>query len=156
AETGFNVGNGCHTLDPNTARLGPPDRSIGQPGFEFTGSHPAVCVSWHEAQAYVTWLGRRTGKAYRLPSEAEWEYAARAGTTTSYSFGSDEGQICQYGRFADFASPFAWRGGCRSTMTTYGPIQVGLLQPNPWGLFDMHGNAWEWVSDYWTSDAREI
>lgn len=96
------------------------------------------------------------GKAYRLPSEAEWEYATRAGTTTSYSFGSDATELCHYGRFADLASIFAWGGGCRSATTTHGPIQVGALKPNPWGLFDMHGNVWEWVSDCWTADIQEI
>jgi formylglycine-generating enzyme required for sulfatase activity len=152
--TGFTVGNECDALAPNTASLGPRDRSFGPPGFEFTGSHPAVCINWHEAQAYVTWLGRRTGKAYRLPSEAEWEYAARAGTSTSYSFGSDETQLCDYGRFADLASH--WHDGCRSATTTHGPIQVGTLKPNGWGLFDMHGNVWEWAVDCWAPDAREI
>jgi formylglycine-generating enzyme required for sulfatase activity/DNA-binding SARP family transcriptional activator len=156
AETGLSLGDTCHMLDPNTASLGPTNHSFRRPGFESTGSHPAVCVSWHEAQAYATWLGRRTGKAYRLPSEAEWEYATRAGTTTSYSFGSDATELCHYGRFADLASTFAWRGGCRSATTTHGPIQVGALKPNPWGLFDMHGNVWEWVSDCWTADIQEI
>ena len=154
--TGLSVGNKCDALDPNTASLGLRDHSFGQPGFEFTGSHPAVCLSWYEAQAYVTWLGRRTGKAYRLPSEAEWEYAARAGTTTSYSFGSDETQLCHYGRFANLASRFRWHDGCRSATTTHGPIPVGTLKPNPWGLFDVHGNVWEWVADCWTPEAREI
>jgi formylglycine-generating enzyme required for sulfatase activity len=155
-ETGASVGNACHTRDPDTARLGPPDVSFGHPGYAFTGSHPAVCVSWHEAQAYVTWLGRRTSKPYRLPSEAEWEYAARAGTTTRYSFGNDETELCHYARFADLASSFAWAGGCRSATNTRGPLQVGALKPNAWGLFDMHGNGWEWVADCWTADAREL
>ncbi len=156
AETGVSVGNACHMLDPKTASLGAADRSFSEPGFKFTGSHPAVCISWHEAQAYVTWLARKTGKAYRLPSEAEWEYAARAGTTTSYSFGTDVTQLCQYGRFADLASTFPWRGACRSAATADGSLQVGALKPNAWGLFDMHGNAWEWVADCWTADTSEI
>ena len=139
-----------------TARWGRAEGSFRQPGFDVAGSHPVVCVSWHEAQAYAAWLGRRTGKPYRLPSEAEWEYAARAGTTTSYSFGSDEGQLCDYARFADLGSQFPWRGGCRSDKAAYGPMQVGTLKPNAWGLFDMHGNAWEWVADCWTADAREL
>jgi formylglycine-generating enzyme required for sulfatase activity len=156
AETGVAVGNACQKIDAMTARWGRTEASFRQPGFDVAGSHPVVCVSWHEAQAYAAWLGRRTGKPYRLPSEAEWEYAARAGTTTSYSFGSDEGQLCDYARFADLGSPFPWRGGCRSDKAAYGPMQVGTLKPNAWGLFDMHGNAWEWVADCWTPDAREL
>jgi formylglycine-generating enzyme required for sulfatase activity len=156
AETGVGVGGACHALDPHTGRLAPPDRSFHQPGFEFTGSHPAVCVSWHEAQAYVAWLGRRTGRAYRLPSEAEWEYTARGGTTTRYSFGDEETELCHYARFPDLASSFASRGACRGPTTTHGPLPVGALKPNPWGLFDMHGNVWEWVADCWTPDALEM
>jgi formylglycine-generating enzyme required for sulfatase activity len=95
-----------------------------------------------EAQAYVAWLRRRTGKPYRFPTEAEWEYAARAGTRTAYSFGNDENALCAYAR--------------RSDTVTYGPLPVGSLKPNPWGLFDMHGNAWEWVEDCWTPNPLEI
>jgi formylglycine-generating enzyme required for sulfatase activity/DNA-binding winged helix-turn-helix (wHTH) protein len=152
AETGMTVGSTCHKVDTNTARWSVTESSFRQPGFNITGSHPAVCVSWHEAQAYAAWLGRRTGKPYRLPSEAEWEYAARAGTTTRYSFGSDESELCRHARFADLGSRFRWRGACRSGETTFGPSHVGRLKPNPWGLFDMHGNAWEWVADCWAAD----
>src|SRR5262245_16608449 len=155
AETGIAVSGGCSRFDPERSRFLLTEGSFLQPGFEQTGSHPAVCISWHEAQAYAAWLGRRTGKPYRLPSEAEWEYAARAGTTTSYSFGGDESQLCDYGRFADLGSQFPWRGGCRSD-AKHGTIQVGMLKPNPWGFFDMHGNAWEWAADCWTSDPLQI
>jgi formylglycine-generating enzyme required for sulfatase activity len=113
-------------------------------------------VSWHEAQAYAAWLGRRTGKPYRLPTEAEWEYAARAGTTTSYSFGANETLACAYARFADLNSKFGWRDTCRSGIVEHGTLPVGTRLANPWGLFDMHGNAGEWVQDCWTLDAREL
>jgi formylglycine-generating enzyme required for sulfatase activity len=155
SDTGLAVGNTCRRFDAETLRWGPVDASFRQPGFDVEASHPVVCVSWHEAQAYAAWLGRRTGKPYRLPSESEWEYAARAGTTTSYSFGNDESELCQYARFADLGSRLAWRGGCRSGSAAYGPFPVGKLKPNPWGLFDMHGNAWEWVADCWTANWRE-
>jgi formylglycine-generating enzyme required for sulfatase activity len=156
AATGANVASACHKFDAKIARFAPAEGSFRQPGFDITGSHPVVCVSWHEAQAYAAWLGRRTGKPYRLPSEAEWEYAARAGTTTSYSFGNDEGRLCDHARFADLGSQFPWRGGCRSEQTSHGPVHVGALKPNAWGLFDMHGNAWEWAADCWTADPSEI
>ena len=159
AETGMTVGSFCKVIvafDRNPAVFGPPEASFRQPGFDVKGSQPVVCVSWHDAQAYVAWLRRRTGKPYRLPTEAEWEYAARAGTRTSYSFGNDETALCAYARFADLDSKFGWHDGCRSDIVTYGPLPVGSLKPNPWGLFDMHGNAWEWVEDCWTPNAREI
>jgi len=130
--------------------------SFRRPGFDVTGAHPAGCVSWYDAQAYVAWLRRRTGKPYRLPTEVEWEYAARAGTATTFSFGNDERLLCDYARFADLASNYPWRDGCSSGMTTDGPIPVGKLKPNAWGIFDMLGNVAEWVEDCWTPNWTEI
>jgi formylglycine-generating enzyme required for sulfatase activity len=159
ADTGMTAGNSCReiaTFDRSPVAWGPPEASFRKPGFDVTGSQPVVCISWHEAQAYVAWLRRRTGKPYRLPTEAEWEYAARAGTNTSYSFGDNETELCGYARFADLNSRYVWHDACRSGTTTYGPLPVGSLKPNPWGLFDMHGNAWEWVEDCWTPTAADI
>ena len=98
---------------------------------------PAVNVSWDEAAAYAEWLSSATGRVYRLPSEAEWEHAARAGTTTRYSWGESIGverANCK---------------GCRSRANSdrSGAVVVGSFSANPWGLHDMLGNAWEWVSD---------
>jgi formylglycine-generating enzyme required for sulfatase activity len=159
AETGMTVSNLCHVMvEINGAQpvWGPPEASFRQPAFEVTGSQPVVCISLHEAQAYVAWLRRRTGKPYRLPTEAEWEYAARADSSTAYSFGNDETALCGHARFADLGSRLGWRGSCRSDTVAYGPLPVGSLKPNRWGIFDMHGNAWEWVEDCWTPIASEI
>jgi formylglycine-generating enzyme required for sulfatase activity/DNA-binding winged helix-turn-helix (wHTH) protein len=158
AESGMTAGSLCRVIVAfdRSAIWGPPEASFRQPGFDVMGSQPVVCISWHEAQAYVAWLRRRTGKPYRLPTEAEWEYAARAGTTARFSFGSDETALCAYARFADLSSRFGWHDACRSDITTYGPVPVGSLKANPWGIFDMHGNAWEWVEDCWTPNASEI
>jgi formylglycine-generating enzyme required for sulfatase activity len=155
ADTGLAVENVCHK-SVGVNQWAPAKGSFRQPGFDVTGSHPAVCVSWYDAQAYAAWLGRRTGRPYRLPSEAEWEYAARAGTTSAYSFGNDEGQLCEYARFGDLSSSFVFRGACRSEIVAFGAFPVGKLRPNPWGLFDMHGNAWEWVADCWISDVQKM
>ena len=101
--------------------------------------HPAT-VSWNDAQEFIAALNRLEGGArYRLPTEAEWEYAARAGTTTRYSFGDDERQLDRY----------AWYGG---DFQTGGHHPVGTKQPNPWGLHDVHGNVWEWVADWYDPD----
>ncbi|MBK8906431.1 MAG: formylglycine-generating enzyme family protein [Rhodospirillales bacterium] len=103
-----------------------------QPGDEGWGRGrcPVINVSWDDAQAYVKWLAAATGRPYRLPSEAEWEYACRAGTTTRFSFGNDIS-----GKDANI-------DGSRTT-------EVGTYPANAWGLHDMHGNVWEWVEDCW-------
>jgi formylglycine-generating enzyme required for sulfatase activity len=127
-------------------------RSWRDPGFAQSASHPAVCVSWEDAKGYVDWLGRKTGEAYRLPSEAEWEYAGRAGTTGARFWGDDPTQACLYANVAD-----------RSTRDRYPQIRnlhacedghahtapAGSFRPNPFGLHDMLGNVWEWVEDCW-------
>jgi formylglycine-generating enzyme required for sulfatase activity len=162
AETGYAVGETCEAIDMAAATRhmqNAPWHTVAAtfryPGFAVSGSHPAVCMSWHDAKAYSAWLSRRTGRPYRLATEAEWEYAARAGTAASFSFGADDTELCQYAKFADLGSPFPWRNGCRGTASPYGTAPVGSLKPNPWGLFDVHGNAWEWVEDCWKPDLKE-
>ncbi|MBK8174672.1 MAG: SUMF1/EgtB/PvdO family nonheme iron enzyme [Rhodospirillales bacterium] len=97
------------------------------------GRRPVINVSWWDAVAYCEWLSRETGQPYRLPSEAEWEYGCRAGTTTRYSWG-------------DAITPKqANYDQSKHGKTT----EVGGYPANPWGLYDMHGNVWEWVGDVW-------
>ncbi len=105
------------------------------------GKRPAINVSWKDTQEYVKWLSQQTGIQYRLPSEAEWEYAARAGTTGSYSFsGKISVEKANYdGNYTFDRSP----EGIFREQT----LPVGSFPPNPWGLYDIHGNAWEWVQD---------
>ena len=99
---------------------------------------PVVGVSWHDAQDFIGWLNKKEGaQAYRLPSESEWEYAARAGTTTRYSWGNKIGR-----NRANCA-------GCGSEWGSKRPAPVGSFEPNAFGLYDMHGNVEEWVEDCW-------
>lgn len=111
------------------------------PGFRQDDEHPVVGVTWHDAQLYVRWLSTQTGQTYRLPSEAEWEYACRAGTKTAFSFGDAiDTSLANYdGNYTYNGSP---KGDYRQ-----GTSRAGEFPPNPWGLFDMHGNVWEWVQD---------
>ena len=99
------------------------------------GRKPVINVTWDDAQRYVAWLSRMTGKPYRLLSEAEWEYAARAGTQTAYSWGDKIGK------------GNANCNGCGSQWDNMQPAPVGSFAPNAFGLNDMHGNVWEWVED---------
>jgi formylglycine-generating enzyme required for sulfatase activity/serine/threonine protein kinase len=119
------------------------------PGFEQDDNHPAVCVSWTEAQAYVDWLSRKTGHTYRLPSEAEWEYAARAGSTEGRIWG--DGSQCENANAADQTthgvSPYLVAATCTDGFANTAP--VGSLKPNAFGLHDMLGNAAQWTRDCW-------
>jgi formylglycine-generating enzyme required for sulfatase activity len=121
------------------------------PGYPQTSGDPVVCVSWDDAQAYIAWLKRNTGKAYRLPSEAEWEYAARAGGPGDRYWGSDVAAACQHANVADQTAHGEVAGldlfPCRDKYPHTAP--VGRFEANAFGLHDMLGNAWEWVDDCW-------
>ncbi len=98
----------------------------------------ASMVSWNDTRDFIRWLNRKEkGRHYRLPTEAEWEYACRAGTTTIYSFGDDRAQL---GKYAWYRKNAYYKGNRH-------PHSVGRRKPNPWGLHDMHGNVWEWCQD---------
>ena len=125
------------------------------PGFEQTDEHPVVNVSWNDAVAFAQWLSRKEGKSYRLPTEAEWEYACRAGTTTRFSNGDNEDGVVTVGNVKDatakeknpnWATTIAARDGYVYT------APVGRFQPNAFGLYDMHGNVGEWCADGYDTD----
>jgi formylglycine-generating enzyme required for sulfatase activity len=104
-----------------------------KPGYEQTDEHPVVCVTWNDAQAFCKWLSDKEGVAYVLPTEAQWEYACRAGTTTTWFFGNNEGALDAHGWSAFNAENKAH--------------PVGQKRANAWGLYDTYGNAWEWNAD---------
>jgi formylglycine-generating enzyme required for sulfatase activity len=113
--------------------------------FAQCGSNcPVEHVSWDDAQAFIQKLNRQTGQHYRLPTGAEWEYAARADTQTEYSWG-DQPPVCDHQ-----AANGAQFEDCQERAT----ITVGNFPANPWGLHDMHGNVWEWVADCWQDTYR--
>ncbi|MCK6453862.1 MAG: SUMF1/EgtB/PvdO family nonheme iron enzyme [Alphaproteobacteria bacterium] len=116
---------------------------------------PAAGVSWEDAQDYVAWLSRRTGRRYRLPSEAEWEYAARGGTTTTRHWGDDLQEICRHANLLDKAfRRKRWLAfdAAECDDGYAGPAPVGKFPPNAFGLHDMLGNVFEWVEDRWHPD----
>ena len=138
-QTGHKIENGCYSYNRKW-RL---DRDLNwqNPGFEKTDRSPIVCINWNDAKAYVNWLVEKTGRTYRLLSESEWEYVARAGTGTPFSTGAtiSTGQANYNGKYK---YGYGKTGKDRKKAT-----QVGSFSPNPFGLYDMHGNVYEWVED---------
>src|SRR5690606_35842202 len=112
------------------------------------GSRPAINVSWDDAQAYLAWLRGASGKAYRLLSEAEWEYVARAGARTRYSFGDSLAELCRHANGADRSTDYPWANpNCSDGFPHTAP--AGSFAANAFGLHDLYGNVSEWVEDCW-------
>jgi formylglycine-generating enzyme required for sulfatase activity len=156
-ETGYKTGaetaedKGIFGWNAGAGRMEPGKKFAWKnPGWEQTDDHPAVNLSWDDARAFCVWLSKKEGRTYRLPTEAEWEYACRAGTTTRYHGGEDPETLAQTGNAADasakkkFPQWPAIRGDDGYTFTA----PVGRYQPNAFGLYDMHGNALEWCEDW--------
>ncbi len=124
-------------------------------GFEQTDEHPVVNVSWNDAVEYCKWLSKKEGKTYRLPTEAEWEYACRAGTTTRYWSGDDPETLAKVGNVADAAAKAQfpdWKYTIKANDGYVFTAPVGKFKPNAFGLYDMHGNAWQWCADWYGAD----
>jgi len=140
-------------------------------GWKIEMDHPVIYVSWNDCVAFCEWLSKKEGKTYRLPTEAEWEYSCRAGTSSRYHFGDDQEELIRFanasdadrkaffpnrtirgikdGKLVDSQIPFPFlsrRDGYAWT------APVGKFRPNAFGLYDMHGNVWEWCSDWYGKD----
>lgn len=136
-----------------------PVRGWRDTGYAQTDDHPAACVSWEDALAYTQWLSALSGRRYRLPSEAEWEYAARAGTVTPRYWGGPDSAVCLYANGADRAAraansqALAWGAADCDDGHAY-TAPVGRYRANAFGLHDMLGNVGEWTADCWNPDHR--
>ena len=159
-ETGYQTGPGVNGQGglgshPQTGQLvASPFFTWENPGFLFgfrqTDDHPVTQIDWNGAVAFCEWISRKTGESIRLPSEAEWEYACRAGSKTSYSFGDSASDLTKYGNIADVSysgiGMFSADDGCVFTSP------AKSFKPNAWGLYDMHGNVFEWCLDRYDTD----
>jgi formylglycine-generating enzyme required for sulfatase activity len=154
AQTGYESTGGCMKFVRGGMGVAiEPDNSWRNPGFEQRDDEPVLCASWLDAQAYIAWLARTTGKPYRLPSEAEWEYTARAGTRSAFPWGDRMEDACAY---ANVRSDPNWRAGapaaggdppfpCDDGHSESAP--VGSYRANGFGVHDMVGNVFEWTGD---------
>lgn len=143
---GFDLEKGCFSKKP--------EYTWQNTGFQQTDDHPVVNVSWNDAVAFCEWLSRKEGKRYQLPTEAQWEHACRAGTTTRYWSGDDAEALAKVGNVADAAAKAEF-----STLSTISASDgylyaapVGRFRPNAFGLHDLHGNVWEWCQDWYSAN----
>jgi formylglycine-generating enzyme required for sulfatase activity len=157
ADTGYKTDaekgekSGAWGWDPDKKAFGVNEKySWRNAGFAQTDEHPVVNVSWNDAVAFCKWLSKKESKTYRLPTEAEWEYACRAGTTTRYSSGDDPETLAKVGNVADAAVKAHFPDWTCTIKASDGYVftsPVGSFKPNAFGLYDMHGNAWQWCAD---------
>jgi formylglycine-generating enzyme required for sulfatase activity len=115
-----------------------PQADWRRPGFQQSDDNPVVCVSWNDAKAFCDWLSDKEGKKYALPTEAQWEYSCRAGSSTKAYFGEDDNAASQY----------VWSNHDSASKSH----PVGRKKPNAWGLCDMNGNVWQWTADWYAAD----
>ncbi|HET9398613.1 MAG TPA: formylglycine-generating enzyme family protein [Sphingomicrobium sp.] len=165
SDTKHPVSGNCMTdrRKPGTWALDP-ETDFHDPGFPQTGDHPAACVSWDDAKAYIAWLNAKSGGGYRLPSEAEWEYAARAGSSTEYPWGPSIHDGCIHINGYDLTIAAAkgdlYKGepvsfaNCTDGYLNTSP--VGTYAANAFGIYDMIGNVGEWVEDCSTTSYAAI
>jgi len=152
--TGHRISGGCITDRRHVGEWLPDaGTTYRDPGYAQTSKHPVACVSWHDAKAYAGWLETLTGAHYRLLSEAEWEYAARAGSAAAFPWGPDAARGCRFMNGTDLTARRKYAsldyvgefGSCDDGKLN--TARVGSYLPNRFGLFDMIGNVGEWVED---------
>jgi formylglycine-generating enzyme required for sulfatase activity len=154
-DTGRSV-SGCYVYDGEEWKLNA-RKNWESPGYDQTDDHPAVCLDWNDAQAYVQWLSKRSGETYRLASEAEWEYGVRAGSRGVRYWGNGEADTCRFANIADQAGKRKYNWGARPVGCDDGyanTAPVGSYRSNDFGLYDMLGNVWEWTEDCWNKSYR--
>ena len=154
AERNANGNDGCYTYTGDGWKW-TWGRSWRNPGYSMEDDQPVTCVSWNDVQAFIAWLAVQTGESYRLPSEAEWEYAARAGSTTKYHFGNAGSRLCRYANHGDTSTDYSDRNRSCSDGIGERTAAVGRYEPNSYGLYDMHGNVWELVQDCFNGNYAE-
>ncbi|TWI74346.1 formylglycine-generating enzyme required for sulfatase activity [Desulfobotulus alkaliphilus] len=137
------TGAGAHALESGFRWVLDRHYNWRNPGYKVTDELPVSAVSYNDVQNYILWLREKEGLYYDLPTEAEWEYAARAGSSTAYAYGN-----CLSDDQANFAAN-SFRAGCAVGAFRQKPLPTGSLQPNNWGLKDMQGNMWEWCRDWY-------
>jgi formylglycine-generating enzyme len=149
-ESGYNAKGKCSSLDAKGDMIESEQFNWEAPGFEQTDKDPVICVNANDAEAYAAWLTKKTGNAYRLPSEAEYEYAARAGTTTARYWGESQDDGCKYANgIGSEAQKVFWGKFVKCDDGFVYTSPVGNYKPNAFGLYDMLGNAWVWLADCW-------
>jgi formylglycine-generating enzyme required for sulfatase activity len=147
---------GAYGWEPDKKEFGFNEKySWRNAGFEQTDEHPVVNVSWNDAVAFCKWLDKKESKTYRLPTEAQWEYACCAGSATRYSTGDDPETLAKVGNVLDATFKAKFPDTKYAIKASDGYVftaPVGKFMPNGFGLYDMHGNAWQWCADWYGAE----